>query len=295
MWSYDVKDEGTAQTFHGEMVLHDDRLFVAADPVGGHIYSFDPISGERYWLWSAESGVSSDLMVVDNRLIAVTLDNELIALDVTTGELLWTSEGAGEIRGASPTTPSPVVFEGDLIWGRKDGVISRRNVATGEVIWSTLLGSEIGTDLFLHEGALILGLADGGLLRIDPADGERLAETEIGAVPTYRWLPAGKDLIVGMTGIVGNFRRLICLDSRTLDLKWSITAPEDHGWTSSQPTIAWGHILVGTNEPMLYAIDPESGETIWTVEVPKSPRTIKVVDDHIYIGTFGGTLLAYRR
>jgi hypothetical protein len=293
-WTYDTSTDGSAQQFHGEMVRHEDQLLVPADPIGGHLYAFDEATGALNWKWPSQTGVSSDLLVVDDYVIAVTLANELVALDVYTGENVWTTDGAPDVRGIHPTSPTPVVVDNDLIWGRKDGWLSRRNVDTGEVLWMQDLTAEVSTDLLFHGGRVILGTSDGQLRAINPVDGTSLAATMFEMAPTYRWLPVDERLVVGMIGEGGSGRELVCVDAETLEVKWTLSAPSNNTWTTSQPTVARGLVLAGTDEPLLYGVDPESGKVTWTSDVEKSPRIIKVVDDRMYVGTFAGTLMAFR-
>lgn len=276
------------------MVRHDDRLFVAADPDEGHVYAIEWKTGDVIWSWPSGSGVSSDLMVVEGRVIVVTLVNELVALDAETGDELWRTEGVEGAR-AAPVTPTPVIVEGDIVWGSADGRLERRKVEDGEVVWDRQLEANVSMDLVLQTDDVILGVDDGRMLRIDPSDGRTMAEANLGAMPAYRWLPAGDNLLVGMTGVSGTERLVVGIDARTLEIKWLLEAPDGFAWTSAQPAVAWGSVLAGTGEPALFAIDPETGDIQWKADVEKSPRTIKVVGKDIYIGTFAGTLLAYRR
>jgi outer membrane protein assembly factor BamB len=53
-------------------------------------------------------------------------------------------------------------------------------------------------------------------------------------------------------------------------------------------------VLVGSEEPALYALDPDSGQILWRAVTDHPPRTVSVDGDQMFVGTFGGMLNAYR-
>ncbi len=293
LWSYDVTTDGSAQSFHGDMTRHEGSLLVASDPIDGHIYSFNEKNGELRWKWASDSGVSSDLFVVDDRVIAVTLANELVALNVDDGQLLWETEPSYEDDRSIPITSSPVEWDGNLVFARADGRLSCHSINDGQTVWTTTLGASPSTDLVVVGEHVVCGLADGRLIRFDPANGSVLAEYALDVAPTYRWHVTNDNGLVGLTGVEGANRRLICVDGTTLKSRWSLSPPDGEVWTIAQPALAWDHVLVGSDLPALYAIDPANGNVRWSAYTEHPPRTLRVVDDHIYIGTFDGTLNAY--
>jgi outer membrane protein assembly factor BamB len=294
LWVYDVKADGAAQSFHGDMNRYGGGLLVASDATEGHIYLFDEESGDVRWKWPSRSGVSSDLIVHGGRVVAVTFDDELVSLDARTGEELWRTE-ASEGQSDLPVTSSPVVWDDDLIFARADGRLSRHQSKSGQVLWTSETGAGASTDLVTFRDHVLCGLSDDRIIGFDPANGEIVAETFLEGTPYSRWFVVGDRDLVGLTGLEGPGRRLVCVDGSTLELRWTLAAPTDEAWTIAQPALAWGHILVGTNSPALYAVDPNTGEIAWRALTDASPRTVKVVDSDIYIGSFDGTLNAYRR
>lgn len=293
LWVYDVKQDGDAQTFHGDMVRHQDGLFVAADPTNGLVYHFEAASGELRWYWDSVAGVSSDLFVHDDRLVVVTLFNELTALDVATGYELWRSEPV-DASGLSPVTPTPVAIEDDLLFGRADGRLSLHTAESGTTIWTRDLGAGISTDLLRLEESVYLGLDDGRFLRVDPATGETEGYVALDFFPSYRWFATEPGVVVGMTGVDGSERHLIGIDPVSMEILWNLESPDERGWTIAQPGLGWESVLVGNREPALYAVDVSTGHIRWRAGLDHPPRTVKVVEDDLYIGSFDGMLSAYR-
>jgi outer membrane protein assembly factor BamB len=293
LWQYDVRQDGGARSFHGEMVRWDGSLFVASDPTGGHIYRIDALTGHVVWKWRTEKGVTSDLLARDDRIVAVTVDNRLTELDPRTGELLWQSDAVQAQRFA-PVTPTPVFLGDALVFGRADGRVSYHAMPQSAPLWETWLAAGVTTDLLVVDDAVVLGTADGTVYRIGP-EGQILREVKLDTMPTYRWMLAGGPVLVGMTGVTGPLRELVALDPVTLDALWSEATADPEGWTTAQPALGWGLVLVGNAEPALYAFEPMTGELRWRADTDHPPRTLTVDGDELFVGTFDGTLNVYRR
>lgn len=293
IWEYDVKDDGTAQTFHGEPTRFDGSLFIAADGAGGHVYRIDAVTGDVLWKWHSTAGVSSDLNVIDSTLVLVTDDNRLTTLDISTGDVRWQTESTEQDRHIAPVKPTPAFNGGLLIFGRPDGRVTGHSLAEPQPLWETWLPSGVTTDLVTYADGVILGTFDGYMYRLE-AGGQLAARAEIGAVPTYRWM-VEHGLIIGLTGVEGGERELIALDAITLEEAWRLRSPDPKGWTSAQPAWGWDLVLVGNAAPALYAVEPQTGRINWFAATDHPPRTVTVDGDELLIGTFDGTLNVYRR
>lgn len=134
-----------APTFAGDLVVFTllrDDLF--AEPA---IAALDKHTGEIVWRAIDVAGIkptdwgnirSSVAWVGDYLIYAEAYSNELIALDVETGETVWGIE-AGAF--CYPHWPSPAVVSGQVIVPRHDGGLYGISVADEKVVWSIFLGS----------------------------------------------------------------------------------------------------------------------------------------------------------
>jgi outer membrane protein assembly factor BamB len=230
------------------MARFEGSLFVAADGIDGHVYRFDSRTGEVLWKWRSAAGVSSDLIVHEDTLVLVTNDNRLTTLDITTGAVYWQTAATEESRDVAPVKPTPTFLDDTLIFGRPDGRVAGYRLSSPEPVWETWLPAGVTTDLVVFRKAVILGTLDGHVYRLD-AGGHIVAEVQIGATPTYRWM-VNEGVLVGMTGIAGPDREFIALDPLTLDEAWRLRSPDRKGWTTAQPARAWDSVLVGDSHSM---------------------------------------------
>ena len=94
-WTYNVlQDGGKRAEFHGTPVSTDDLVIFGSDDrtAGGvgYVYAFEQATGTIRWKYRAGAGVMTDIVREGDSLYAVTLQDELISLDVASGRLRWT-------------------------------------------------------------------------------------------------------------------------------------------------------------------------------------------------------------
>ena len=90
-WSYDSKQDGSAGSqFHGNPAVTSDTLFLGSDrdPQYGsaYIYAFDNRSGKLRWKHAVGAGTWSDVLQDGQHIYAVTMSDEVVSLDATTGQ-----------------------------------------------------------------------------------------------------------------------------------------------------------------------------------------------------------------
>lgn len=290
-WQLDVLQDGIAQSFHGEMTVVDGILYVASDPDQGHVYALDVVSGDVLWKWASGTGVSSDLLAHDDRLLAVTLDNELVALGRYDGAVLWRTAPTERMR--TVVTPTPVILVEDVLFARADGVLSRRHLVDGAVQWERSFEAAVTTDLTLVDEGLVLGFEDRRLALVSPEDGSVLRSVELSGTPAYRWFFDGSGRLIGMTDLVGPQRRLICVDLTTFEILWSAAPPDDQEWTTAQPMLLEDSVLVGTTASELVLVSKSDGSRSESFAVEQPPRVTRLENSHLYVGTYDGMLLVY--
>src|SRR5690606_26119247 len=74
----------------------------------GEFVAFDPVSGERKWVWRPPSGApmtASAIATAGGLVFGGTADRQFSALDAESGELLWQTRLNGDVSGA------PITFE----------------------------------------------------------------------------------------------------------------------------------------------------------------------------------------
>jgi alcohol dehydrogenase (cytochrome c) len=110
----------------------------------GEFVAFNPVTGEREWVFRPESGTpmtASALATAGGIVFGGTADRQFFALDADNGELLWQMRLNGDVSGA------PVTFEVD---GKQYVAIG----SGGRVAPTTTLGRLVGVDVPQGSGVM---------------------------------------------------------------------------------------------------------------------------------------------
>jgi alcohol dehydrogenase (cytochrome c) len=110
----------------------------------GEFVAFNPVTGEREWVYRPESGTpmtASALATAGGIVFGGTADRQFFALDADSGELLWQMRLNGDVSGA------PVTFEVD---GQQYVAIG----SGGRVAPTTTLGRLVGVDVPQGSGVM---------------------------------------------------------------------------------------------------------------------------------------------
>lgn len=160
---------------------------------------------------SAVRDVASDPVVSGNRVYVGTSSGRLAALDLASGDRIWTAtEGA-----QSPVWPAG----GSVFLISDEARLLRLNAATGEEIWAASLPLFTETKVrrrrgtFAHYGPVLAGgrlivpSTDGLLREISPESGALLRATQLGAPAASNPVVAGRTLyLVTADGLLRAFR-----------------------------------------------------------------------------------------
>jgi len=147
IWSYDTSADGSAAQFHGEPLLLSGRVVVPtdADPKG-HIYAFDSASGDPLWKLAFNQGVAATPLLIDGRIVAVSAEGEVVAVDPAKGEVAWHQTPAGALK-PQPYMPSPAYAGKRIFFADNTNRLFALNAATGETIWRETLAARTTTAL----------------------------------------------------------------------------------------------------------------------------------------------------
>jgi outer membrane protein assembly factor BamB len=294
-WTYDARHDGGRPEFHGAPLVAGDVVVLSSDDRRqdglGHVYAIEASSGLVRWKTRIGRGSMTDVVRLEARLYAVTLDDVLVALDLANGRELWS------FRGAPPLDPeflnvlaTPAVTTDRLFFGGADGVIYALSAGSGAVLWKSEIGSLIVTPLVLVSDTLCFGTRDGRLLLADLSHGKPKAEIRLGQIPFGPPTIAGKYILLysaeGDSGVLNAF------DMSLAACRWSRRAPR--GWSSPRPYVWRGSVLAGSEAGELAALAIEDGAAVWTRHLEGVIRGIGYDGDLLFVGTFKGIVFAVR-
>jgi outer membrane protein assembly factor BamB len=288
VWLHDTREEGGEFEFHGDpldagpLVLTGSDLRIAGSVA--YLYAFEWETGAVRWKTAVGNGVMTDLATFDRLLFAVTLGDELLALDSETGERVW-SFASGAANGDFILNASPAVRGERVYFGGLDGTLHALEARSGRPVWKRELGSRISAGLVADERGVYAGTSDGRLHLVDPETGDVVRQIPAEGAPVGRLVLGGPCLLT----LLGE-RALACY-ARTLERPlWVRAGPKP--WTSSRPYVWKGLALAGNGGGEVFAFRLEDGEVAWSETFGGTIRGIGTSDDGLYVGTLKGAVSA---
>ena len=294
-WTYDAAAlDGGKPEFHGRALVTGDRVVIASDDRRadgvGYVYAIDRSTLKLLWKHRAGAGVMTDVLAAGGNVYVVTLADDLLALDLSTGIMRWKfPSGAANDRFLPNSTPA---IAGDRIhFGTLRGTLYALNARSGSVSWQRDLGARVSTSIAVVGDDLYLGAADGRVHKIDAATGATRTQLRLDGTPNFKLVPVGESLLVFV-----NERGSSTLKSLPLTLEavgWTRGAPGP-GWSSFAWPYVWRNwVAVGRNTGEFAALRLADGQPEWHGRVAGTIAGIGGDEASLYLGTTGGTLYRY--
>ena len=284
-WRYDTKADGSAAQFHGEPLILGKRVVIPSDSdPKGHLYSFDVASGDLLWKRPFDHGVATTPLLIDGRIVAVSAQGEVVAVEPTRGDVVWHEALAGAYA-LSPAYAATRVFVADNV-----DKVAALDAATGAAKWRTTVAARPNTALVVVGSTLVVGTADGYLNWIALDSGKVKKRVRLDGMPYGTPILASPLLFVLTAGAKGN---LIALDAESGAIRWSRETPRE--WTTYRPLVTGSTVIVGSEEKDLCAFNRDDGALRWCRSVGQVPRGLGISTDGIlYVGSLSGVVQAFR-
>lgn len=281
LWSYDTRTDGSRAQFHGEPLVLGKRVIIPtdADPQG-HLYAFDTASGELLWKLAFNRGIATTPLLVDGRVIAVSAEGEIVAVDPNRGAVVWR-------RSIGATTLSPAAAGTRIFVADNKNKVVALDAATGATIWQTTVSGRPNTALVVVGKSVVLGTQDNSLnwLALDSGDVKRRIHLD--------GMPYGTPILAAPLLYVLAKGDLLALDAESGAIRWKQQTPRE--WTTYRPLVAGATIIAGTEEKTLCAFDRATGETRWCRDVGQISRGLGISNDGVlYVGSLSGVVQAFR-
>ncbi len=239
--------------------------------------------------------------ILNGRLFVTTLDNRLLALNATTGALLWEysalSESVSLVGAASAAANRDIVIP-----VFSSGEVSALRVENGSIAWSDNLSgirkmgglaglSDIKALPIIDKGLVIVMSFNGKLVAIDERTGVRVWQREIGGSNTP-WV-AGNHLFV----LTSN-SELAALSRDTGAIAWVTTLAKKVDGDPifySGPLMAGGRLMIIDTEGIISEFNPENGDVLRRWDTDKETALPPIVANGVlYVLAEDGSLTAYK-
>lgn len=291
IWVHDTKADGPSAQFHGEPILLGDRVVIPtdADPKG-HIYAFEAASGELQWKVPLAKGVATTPLLIDGRIVAVSAEGEVVAIDAKSGKVIWQQAPAGRLQ-TLPYIPSPASAGKRIFVVDNTNRIFALDAGTGATLWRNTLGARPSTGLVVAGSSVLAGTADGYLTWLATDSGEVKKRVRLETGPPYGTPLLASPLLFVLTA--GDRSSLLALDPESGAIRWKQETPKE--WTTYRPLVTGADVIVGNQEKNLCAFDRKTGARRWCRAVGQIPRGLGIAGDGVlYVGSLSGVVQAFR-
>ena len=285
------------------IALEGDRLVIASGY--GFVAALDANNGNEIWRTETEAPMTGSPTIKDGRIFVSSNNNEVLAMDLAGGDLLWSDQAIAESARVLGS-PSPAAVEDIVVAPYSSGEVIAYLASNGRRLWSEALASvgqftpissinDIGARPILGGGLVFAGSQSGVLAAIDGRTGNRVWQQPIGT--TQAPALAGQYLF-----IMGVDAELACIKAGTGQVVWvkSLTKfsnekKQEGRLTYAGPMIASNRILVLSSKGELIAFDPQSGNETDRLKIG-DPVYIEpiAVQDKLIVLTDDARLVAVR-
>lgn len=302
VWVSDLPVAEDEEDIGGGGLAYDDGVIYLTTG-RGLLMALKAEDGSLFWQQRLDVPIRSAPVVEDGRLFAVTIDNQLIAHESTTGRSLWTHRGIKEsalyLGGISPS-----VTNGIVIVGYTSGELYALRAEDGSPIWSETLIvprrtvasaglTGINATPLVRDNT-VYALSNSGLMVANMlTNGRGVWDLELSGYLTP-WI-AG-DYIY----LVTSDHQLLSVQRKDGAVKWAVSLKrEDDGKDVTPrlngPIVLNGKVAMLTDEGELtfYAVqDGSTGETISIADGVAAPPV--VANGRLYLLTRDATLHVYQ-
>ncbi len=262
----------------GGMALEGDTLIVASGL--GFVAALDASNGSERWKRRMDAPMTGSPTIKDGRIFVSSNNNEIYALDLSTGEIDWSDQAIAESARVLGS-PSPAAVEDFIIAPYSSGEIIAYLASNGQRLWTEALSrsgkftpisdiNDIGARPVLAGGLVFATSQSGILVAIDGRSGSRVWAKPIGSTQA----PAVVGNYVFIMGVDGN---LACLDGGTGEAYWVQQLPQYRKEEKKKgkisyagPIIASGRVVVASSEGDILAFSAQTGEEVGRLKAGQS-------------------------
>jgi outer membrane protein assembly factor BamB len=290
----------------GGLAYHAGKLFVST--AYGDVLALEPSTGRAFWHTPLKQPIRGAPTADAGRVFVITYDNQLHALDIERGEVLWTHTGVVEQAGFLGAANAAV--EGNtVIAPYSSGEVLALRADTGVVAWGEQLiraGGRVSQAGALNDinGRPVIDRdrvfavsQSGRFVAINLRTGERIWERVIPSIQTP-WV-AG-DFVYAVTIDA----EILCLSRRDGRVKWirQLRRYKDPDAKTNKGIITWyGPVLAGdrlllaSTDERIVSLSPYTGDLLGEVKLSDKASVAPVVaDGTVYVITDDARLTAYR-
>ena len=220
-----------------------------------NVYALDASTGAKLWNYTTSDSVESSPCVVNGVVYVGSHDNNVYALNALTGTKLWNYTTGGWVIS------SPCVVNGIVYVSSDDSNVYALDASTGVKLWSHTAGwfGEESSPCVAN-GVVYVGTDNFYVYALDASTGANLWTYDIAGYADNAPCVANGIVYVGSSsGIVGD-GKVTALNASSGVHLWSYPTGD---WVGSCPCVVNDIVYVGSDDNNVYALDAYTGTNLW--------------------------------
>jgi outer membrane protein assembly factor BamB len=231
----------------------------------GTLYAVNVQTGEKIWSADGFSQLENSGAVAGDTLVIGGYDQRMRALDRRSGEVLWS------FNTVFPVQASPLIID-DGVYVATDHALYALDLLTGKLQWQTPTGNEgayMGPPAY--EAGIIYTTSGKSLLAVDSTSGKEIWRSEHSDMFTA---PAVANGLI----YVGNFDGYFyAFDQKNGTEKWKV---HSGGLFWAGPAVEGNTVYAG-NDDLIYALNAQTGDQIWQFQMAGNSVSEPMVSDGV--------------
>jgi outer membrane protein assembly factor BamB len=199
--------------------------------------------------------VKSSPVVVGDRVLVGSYDQNLYAFEVKTGKVLWKFETSG------PVHATPAVSNGIAYIAGCDEHFRAIRISDGKEMFQVSSGAYTGASPVLAGNMAYFGTFGNEVFAVD-MNAKKIAwryEHPVRKFPFY----SSATLVNGKVILGGRDKMVHGIDAKTGKGLWTFTT---RSRVESSPAAAGSRVFIGSNDGRFYVLDANSGKKLWEYE-----------------------------
>ncbi|MEM2292238.1 MAG: PQQ-binding-like beta-propeller repeat protein [Nitrososphaerota archaeon] len=242
---------------------------------GPSLIALNATTGDLVWNYTGLTWIASTPAVAYGMVYFGSFDQNVYALNATTGEKIWNYTTGGFLAASSPTVANGIVYIG----GGYGNSIIALNATTGDLVWIYMTQDNVHSSPAVADGIVYVGSYDDNVYALNASTGGLIWKYKTGSDVFSS--PAVADGIVYVGSCDNN---VYALNATTGEVIWSY---KTGFWVVSSPAVVDGIVYVGSWDGNVYALNATTGELIWKYTTGGSISSCPVVslNNVVYIGS----------
>ncbi len=257
------------------LAIAGDKLIVTSGY--GFVSAHSLTDGTELWRHQTDAPLSSSPVILGERAFITSTNNELYAIDLANGAVIWTDQAIAETARIL-SSPSPAVNQDLLVAPFSSGELIAYIPANGRRLWQDTLTTQgrftplsaindIAGRPSIEDGVVYAASYSGVVTAIDARSGQRIWSILFGS----RQGPVAAGPYLFVVGVDG---QVACLNKIDGKVVWVRDLPAYKNQTQKQNRIVWSgplivsdRVIVTSSEGELVALSAKTGETVGELKI----------------------------